>query len=171
MGTLAMLHLSKDERAQPVFRKFIETYGSMDVEAEHLQGTGWFTTDPLELQQLLGGHWRTANFRAGDVLIFNMHQPHMSTSNTTRLARISCDTRWQLAADKVGDDFRPLLSPSHSQIILSLFPFLTFQVDPRYVGEAAGHVDAKFGAHAKDAAEATDVCSVTMAQKRREWGL
>lgn len=123
MGTLAMLHLSKDERAQPVFRKFIETYGSMDVEAEHLQGTGWFTTDPLELQQLLGGHWRTANFRAGDVLIFNMHQPHMSTSNTTRLARISCDTRWQLAADKVGDDLRPLLSPSHSQIILSLFPF------------------------------------------------
>ena len=33
--------------------------------------TGWFTHDPLEISQF-GGQWKTADFKAGDVMIFGM---------------------------------------------------------------------------------------------------
>ena len=42
----------------------------MDVEAEGLQGTGWFTNDASEITRRFGGQWRTNDFRAGDVIIF-----------------------------------------------------------------------------------------------------
>lgn len=44
----------------------------MDVEAIKLDGTGWFTEDPTELTEQFGGVWKTADFSAGDVLIFSM---------------------------------------------------------------------------------------------------
>lgn len=47
----------------------------------------------------------------------------MSTVNVSGLARISCDTRWQ-----------PANEPA----------------DARYVGKAAGHIDASFGVSARD---------------------
>lgn len=37
-----------------------------------LTGTGWFTTDPWEITEKFGGQWKTSDFKAGDVLIFNM---------------------------------------------------------------------------------------------------
>jgi hypothetical protein len=76
-------------------------------------GTGWFTEDPNEITRRFGGTWKTANFMAGDALVFTyrylkFHQitslvdgffackrtVHMSTVNTTKYARISCDTRY-----------------------------------------------------------------------------
>ena len=35
-------------------------------------GSGWFTTDPFEITSKFGGQWLTADFLAGDVLIFGM---------------------------------------------------------------------------------------------------
>ena len=52
------------------FRHFQDTYGSMDVEQENLQGSGWFTEDPREITGRFGGAWKTADFQAGDVLVF-----------------------------------------------------------------------------------------------------
>ena len=71
----------------------------MDAEAEKLQGTGWFTTDADECVRRFGASWLVTDFRAGDALFFTMHTMHMSTTNVTGLARISCDTRWQLATE------------------------------------------------------------------------
>ena len=44
----------------------------MDVERDHLNGTGWFSDDPEEIVQRFGSVWKTADFKAGDVLIFSM---------------------------------------------------------------------------------------------------
>lgn len=44
----------------------------MDVEKANLDGTGWFTEDPLELTEQFGGVWRTTDFEAGDVMVFGM---------------------------------------------------------------------------------------------------
>ena len=78
------------------------TYGECDLEKEKVVGSGWFTEDPREIQQRLeleyhlisynqinhfllrfSCRWKTANFSAGDVLIFTNRTIHMSTKNTT----------------------------------------------------------------------------------------
>ena len=63
-----------------------------------LNGTGWLTMDPSDLAKY-GSKWKTTDFAAGDVLIFNMQTLHMSTTNMTNKARISCDTRWQPSSE------------------------------------------------------------------------
>ncbi|XP_067937515.1 1-deoxypentalenic acid 11-beta-hydroxylase-like [Watersipora subatra] len=92
IGTLAVCEGSNQLNS---FDKFQKTYGQLDVEAAKLNGTGWFTEDPWEISKQFGGVWKTANYEAGDVLIFTLRTVHMSTVNLTSIARISCDTRWQ----------------------------------------------------------------------------
>lgn len=139
MGTLAVCEGSHN---LPGFQRLQQTYGSMDVEAEGLQGTGWFTNDPREIVWRFGGQWRSNDFAAGDVIVFGLRTLHMSTVNVSPFVRISCDTRW--------------MPVSHTP-------------DPRYVGAAVGHTDAKFGVLALDKDKAPS--GVTMEQKRMEWGL
>jgi ectoine hydroxylase-related dioxygenase (phytanoyl-CoA dioxygenase family) len=85
----------------PGFAKMRETYGQMDVDRDRV--TGWFTNDPLEITQKFGGQWQTANMRAGDVIIITMFTLHGSTNNTTNRWRLSCDTRFQPAADPADE--------------------------------------------------------------------
>lgn len=139
-GVVAVLE--GGHRAAGGLSRFQETYGSCDIEAEGLEGTGWFTEDPTEVEAL-GGRWVTADFRAGDILIFRLQTPHMSTRNNTNRVRLSCDTRWQ-----------PSDEPT----------------DPRYVGDAAGHADVKFGVHGKANGDAR-AAGVTMTDLRQRWGL
>ena len=35
-------------------------------------GSGWFTTDPFDITDKFGGHWKTTDYKAGDVMIFTM---------------------------------------------------------------------------------------------------
>jgi ectoine hydroxylase-related dioxygenase (phytanoyl-CoA dioxygenase family) len=77
MGTLAVCEGS---HRLPSFAKLGATYGKLDWEKDHLDGSGWFTDDPSEITNLFGGSWRTADFRAGDILIFGMKTVHMSTT-------------------------------------------------------------------------------------------
>jgi hypothetical protein len=46
--------------------------------------------------------WRTADFRAGDLLIFHCLTAHASVANRSDRFRISMDCRWQLADDPVS---------------------------------------------------------------------
>ena len=70
------------------------------IQSRHikLNGTGWLTMDPSDLTRY-GSKWKTTDFAAGDVLIFSMQTLHMSTTNMTDKARISCDTRWQPSSE------------------------------------------------------------------------
>lgn len=75
------------------FAPLRDTYGRGDVDRDGIDG--WFSSDPLEVTRKFGGHWRTADFAAGDVMIFGMYTLHASTTNTTHRYRLSCDVRYQ----------------------------------------------------------------------------
>lgn len=83
------------------FRKIRETYGRMDVDRDNVQG--WFSNDPCEMVDRFGGQWLTTEFRMGDVLLFGMFTMHGSINNATPRYRLSCDTRYQPAADPVDE--------------------------------------------------------------------
>ena len=83
------------------FEKIKETYGKMDVDRDNI--AGWFTNDPVEMVDTYGGQWRTAEFEAGDVLIFGMFTMHGSLTNTSDRYRISSDTRYQLADEPLDE--------------------------------------------------------------------
>jgi ectoine hydroxylase-related dioxygenase (phytanoyl-CoA dioxygenase family) len=83
------------------FERIKQTYGKMDVDRDHV--TGWFTNDPLEMVDTYGGQWQTAEFQAGDVLIFSMFTMHASLNNTSNRFRLSSDTRYQLKGEPVDD--------------------------------------------------------------------
>lgn len=92
MGALACVESSNQ---LPRLHHFQATYGSCDLEAENVAGSGWFTEDPEEISTKFSVSWKTADFGLGDVLIFTSRTIHMSSKNVTDHLRISCDTRWQ----------------------------------------------------------------------------
>lgn len=87
---------------EPGFEKLRNTYGRMDVD-NNGSAQGWFTNDPKEVTKKFGGCWATSAFEAGDVMLFGMHTMHMGTTNLTDRWRLSCDVRFQPAADPVDE--------------------------------------------------------------------
>jgi ectoine hydroxylase-related dioxygenase (phytanoyl-CoA dioxygenase family) len=85
----------------PGFARLHETYGNMDVDRDLVDG--WFSSDPREITEKFGGYWATTNFRAGDMLAFGLFTMHASTTNMTDRWRLSCDVRYQPAADSVDE--------------------------------------------------------------------
>jgi hypothetical protein len=83
------------------FAKLQQTYGKMDVDRDHVQG--WYSGDPNEVVERFGGKWHTAEFKAGDALIFGMYTLHMSLTHNSNKFRISSDTRYQLASEPVDE--------------------------------------------------------------------
>ena len=83
------------------WKKVRDTYGKMDSERDQIPG--WLSTDPVQLTQQFGGRWATTTFEMGDVMIFGMNLLHCSIVNETNRYRLSSDTRYQLAADKVDE--------------------------------------------------------------------
>jgi hypothetical protein len=97
-----------------------QSYGSLDVDNDKemkysgAEG-GWYSEDPVTVQNELGGRWLTTDFRAGDMLVFGMWTLHCSLDNNSpeNRLRITIDSRYQPANEKI---------------------------DPRWVGsEPAGH--------------------------------
>ncbi|MAF13210.1 phytanoyl-CoA dioxygenase [Candidatus Poribacteria bacterium] len=93
-----------------------EGYGAVDVDSgkPNPWGGGWFSRNPVEVQDQFGGRWLTADdggFRLGDLLVFGMFTMHCSLDNVSPVnrIRITSDTRYQLASEPaderwVGDD-------------------------------------------------------------------
>lgn len=88
----------------------VDTYCEDDPNAEEYRSTGkwqWngqLSDDPVELRDQLGGRWLTADYRAGDLLLFSLYTVHASLDNQTEhLLRLSTDTRYQLAAEPVDE--------------------------------------------------------------------
>lgn len=65
--------------------------------------TGYLSQDHAALRARLGGRWLTAEYRAGDLLVFSMFTVHASIDNRTDRWRLSTDTRYQLAADPADE--------------------------------------------------------------------
>ncbi len=94
-----VLAICEGSHNAPAFEKLRRTYGKLDVDRDLTDG--WFTQNPKEITDKFGGQWKTASFRAGDVLTFGMYTLHASTTNTTDRWRLSCDVRFQPATDPV----------------------------------------------------------------------
>lgn len=88
----ALVVLENSHRSQFVR----ETYADKDADRDKL---GWLSTDPLALQEHLGGRWLTSDFRAGDLVIFSIYLVHAGLDNasTENKCRLSSDTRYQIA--------------------------------------------------------------------------
>ena len=100
-GSLAILEGSHQ------FDELISTYGSIDVDDERTnkEYKGQYTSNPVEVQKKFGGKWLTADFKAGDLLLFTMHTMHCSLDNKSpdNRIRLSVDTRYQPADDPVDE--------------------------------------------------------------------
>lgn len=86
------------------FARIRDTYGRMDVDRDGI--SGWFERDPMQIVERFGGQWQGGDYNAGDVIIFGMHTMHASTTNLTNRFRLSCDVRFQPAADPVDERWR-----------------------------------------------------------------
>jgi hypothetical protein len=85
-----------------------QTYGAIDVDRDaekNPYGGGWLSTNPVEVQERYGGRWLTADFKAGDLLVFTMVTLHCSLDNQSPVNRIrlSSDSRYQLASEPVDE--------------------------------------------------------------------
>jgi len=60
---------------------------------------GSLSKNPASLRAKLGGRWLTAEFRAGDALVFSMMTVHASLDNQADRFRLSADSRYQPAGE------------------------------------------------------------------------
>ncbi len=148
LGALAMCRGSHD---LPGLARVRATYAAFDTEAEPgFEGSGWLTSDPFDVtRREPAAQWVAGDYEAGDVILFQMRTLHMSTANLTERVRISCDVRFQPAAEPI---------------------------DERYMGsmeemKAKAALRKKGGAWASDGKDAAAADVVTMADLRKRWGL
>jgi len=70
-----------------------------------LEWDGALSKDPVSLREKLGGRWLTADYHAGDILIFTMRTVHASLDNQTNKIRLSADLRYQAADEPMDERF------------------------------------------------------------------
>lgn len=69
----------------------------------NIRSGGWLSNHPAKLQQALGGRWLTAQYRAGDLLLFSIFTVHASLDNHSNQIRLSSDSRYQLASEAADE--------------------------------------------------------------------
>jgi ectoine hydroxylase-related dioxygenase (phytanoyl-CoA dioxygenase family) len=104
-----------------------ETYGMQDVDAycenkpeARSWGKAWGTGGslkgtPNQIRRSVGGQWRTAEYRAGDVLIFSIFTVHASLDNRSTRIRLSSDSRYQSALEPADERWIGPNPIGHSQ--------------------------------------------------------
>jgi ectoine hydroxylase-related dioxygenase (phytanoyl-CoA dioxygenase family) len=83
-------------------RRDVDTYCENSGE-EPGSWDGSLSHDPVALREQLGGRWLTADFRAGDIIVFGMFTVHGSLDNTSELVRMSTDSRYQPASEPTDE--------------------------------------------------------------------
>jgi hypothetical protein len=107
-GLIVLEHSHKHDRLNA-------GYGSKDVDTfcenrrdpgftqmgggGNIRAGGALSNNPVKLRERLGGRWLTADFRAGDVLIFSVFLVHASLDNHSQSIRLSSDSRYQSASE------------------------------------------------------------------------
>lgn len=122
MGGLAILERSHNH---DVIRN---VYGRQDVDS-YCENLGqeppddyeWPNASPIldedaaALRRRLGGRWLTADYGAGDLLLFGMYTAHGALDNRSDRIRLSSDSRYQLAADPVDERWVGPHPPGHTK--------------------------------------------------------
>jgi len=112
MGPLMVLEGSHQHQ------KLREGYSSRDVDAlctntrvsrtnraNNLRANagGMLSIRPAKLREAIGGRWLSADFQAGDILIFSIYTVHCSLDNTTDRIRMTSDSRYQRASEPADE--------------------------------------------------------------------
>jgi hypothetical protein len=114
VGGLMILENShkQAERLRNYLSRDVDEYCANGPNAQKIESgemmmewDGWLTKDPVSLREKLGGRWLTADFRAGDILIFTMHTIHASLDNQSNRIRLSADFRYQPADEPMDERF------------------------------------------------------------------
>ncbi len=86
------------------FEDLTSNYRGVDVDTDK-SVNGTITVDPVGFARERGVRLLSSDFQAGDILILDMFCMHGSLDNTSEEGkiRLSCDTRYQLAADPIDD--------------------------------------------------------------------
>ena len=84
------------------FDDLIEPVQQIDYESND-SPTVQVMSDPVEFVRQRGSKLLTANFQAGDIVVFTMTTLHGTLDNRspTNRTRLSCDVRWQPAAEEI----------------------------------------------------------------------
>jgi hypothetical protein len=95
-------YLSRDVDEYCVNRPNAEKIKSGEILHEW---DGVLSKNPASLREKLGGKWLTAEYQAGDILIFTMRTVHASLDNQSNQVRLSVDTRYQLQSEPADERF------------------------------------------------------------------
>lgn len=81
--------------------------GAREIEsgARLYDWDGTLTKNPVALREKFGGRWLTADFQAGDILVFTMRTIHASLDNQSDRIRLSGDSRYQLASEPADERY------------------------------------------------------------------
>ena len=95
------------------FQDLIARYRGVDVDRDGLPGS--FPDDAIEFATRRGCRLLTSDFRAGDVILFDMFTLHGSCDNRMGggRVRLSCDVRWQPAGEARDDRWFGDPPPGH----------------------------------------------------------
>lgn len=90
----------------------LTAYWGKDADRDKV---GWLSADPNKLQRSLGGRWLTTDFRAGDVICFNIRLVHGALDNNSpaNRCRLTSDTRHQLANEPLDDRWNGDITNPH----------------------------------------------------------
>jgi len=114
VGGLMILENSHKQagRLQHYLSRDVDEYCTNSPNAEKIKSgellhewDGVLSKNPASLREKLGGRWLTAEYRAGDILIFTMRTVHASLDNQSDRVRLSVDTRYQLQNEPADERF------------------------------------------------------------------
>jgi ectoine hydroxylase-related dioxygenase (phytanoyl-CoA dioxygenase family) len=90
----------------------LKNYWEKDADRD---GIGWLSTDPIKLQNAIGGRWLSTDFRMGDVICFGIYLVHGALDNNSPVGRcrLTSDTRYQLVGDPLDNRWNGDISNPH----------------------------------------------------------
>lgn len=112
VGGLMILENShkKADRLQNYFSRDVDDYCTNSPNADKIKSgemlyewDGVLTKNPYTLREKLGDRWLTAEYEAGDLLVFTRQTIHASLDNQSDRIRISVDTRYQPANEPADE--------------------------------------------------------------------
>jgi ectoine hydroxylase-related dioxygenase (phytanoyl-CoA dioxygenase family) len=114
VGGLMILENShrQAKRLQAYLSRDVDEYCTNGPDAKKIESgemlhewDGSLSKNPFSLREKLGGRWLTADYQAGDILLFTMRTVHASLDNQSDKVRLSIDTRYQLAAEPADERY------------------------------------------------------------------
>ena len=114
VGGLMILENShkQADRLRKYLSRDVDEYCVNGANAEKLESgemlhewNGHLAKDPVSLREKLGGRWLTAEFQAGDILIFTRRTVHASLDNQSKRIRLSTDLRYQPADEPMDERY------------------------------------------------------------------